>query len=197
MRPVDRHCTKTPNLGVLPSWLLVLLSSFLLTSSRDDKLQPRESLNVTQKITSSGDTFALGFFTPGNSTNRYVGIWYNKIKEQTVIWVANRENPLTDSAGFLTLSEDGNIKLLDGKKGVVWTSNVSVNGRDSTTALLSDSGNLELRMTRSQEPVWQSFDYPIGLFLSGMKLTLNTKTGQSIRGFSWKMWMIQLRDSSL
>ncbi|XXG83198.1 hypothetical protein AAC387_Pa10g1005 [Persea americana] len=179
------------------TWLLVLLSSFLLTSSRDDKLQPRESLNVTQKITSSGDTFALGFFTPGNSTNRYVGIWYNKIKEQTVIWVANRENPLTDSAGFLTLSEDGNIKLLDGKKGVVWTSNVSVNGRDSTTALLSDSGNLELRMTRSQEPVWQSFDYPIGLFLSGMKLTLNTKTGQSIRGFSWKMWMIQLRDSSL
>ena len=165
---------------------LLLLSTLLAFGTGADKLQPGESLNVTQKITSSGDTFALGFFSSGNSTNRYVGIWYNKMKERTVIWVANIENPLTNSAGFLILSEDGNIRLFDGKKSVIWTSNVSVIGRNSTTAVLSDSGNFVLRRTTDHAVVWQSFDNPIGSFLPGMKLTLNIKTRQSIRIFSWK-----------
>ena len=29
-------------------------------------------------LVSNGETFALGFFSPGESTNRYVGIWFYK-----------------------------------------------------------------------------------------------------------------------
>lgn len=165
---------------LLSTSLLLLLYSPLLSCTGDNTLQPGEMLNVTQAITSDGGSFALGFFTLGNSTSRYVGIWYNKIKEQTVVWVANRENPLTDSTGFLTLSVDGNLKLLDGKKSVLWSSNLSVIDRNSTTAVLLDNGNLVLKTMTNMAFMWQSFENPIASFIPGMKLSLNLKTGQSI-----------------
>ena len=171
---------------LLSTSLLLLLYSPLLSCTGDNTLQPGETLNVTQAITSDGGSFALGFFTLGNSTSRYVGIWYNKIKEQTVVWVANRENQLTDSTGFLTLSADGNLKLLDGKKSVLWPSNLSVIDRNSTTAVLLDNGNLVLKTMTNMEFMWQSFENPIASFIPGMKLSLNLKTGQSIRVLSWK-----------
>uniref|UniRef100_A0A2N9HRU4 Non-specific serine/threonine protein kinase n=1 Tax=Fagus sylvatica TaxID=28930 RepID=A0A2N9HRU4_FAGSY len=43
-------------------------------------------------------------------------IWFNNISVFTVIWVANREKPLKNSSGVLTISEDGNLVVLDGQK---------------------------------------------------------------------------------
>ncbi|KAJ0442967.1 putative non-specific serine/threonine protein kinase [Helianthus annuus] len=59
-------------------------------------------------IVSDDKMFELGFFSPGKSKNRYVGIWYKKISTGTVVWVANRETPITDKSGMLELSEQGN-----------------------------------------------------------------------------------------
>lgn len=33
---------------------------------------------------------------------------------QTIVWVANRDNPLNDTSGNLTIAADGNIVLFDG-----------------------------------------------------------------------------------
>ncbi|KAF3456563.1 hypothetical protein FNV43_RR01217 [Rhamnella rubrinervis] len=63
-------------------------------------------------LVSNGETFALGFFSPGKSNYRYVGIWYHKIPEKTVVWVANRDNPINDTSGFLSIDTQGNFVLL-------------------------------------------------------------------------------------
>ncbi|ONI18603.1 hypothetical protein PRUPE_3G225900 [Prunus persica] len=46
----------------------------------------------------------------------------------------------------------------------------------ATTSVLMDNGNLELRL--GEDTLWQSFDHPFDTFLPGMKLSLNTRTGQ-------------------
>ena len=71
---------------------------------------------------SNGSVFKLGFFSPVNSTNHYLGIWYNNISAFTVVWVANRQKPLNDSSGLLTISEDGNLVVLNGQKEILWSS---------------------------------------------------------------------------
>ena len=65
-------------------------------------------------IISNGSSFKLAFFSPENSTNRYLEIWYNKKSVLPAQWVANRDKPLKDSSGVLTISEDWNLVLLNG-----------------------------------------------------------------------------------
>ena len=69
--------------------------------------------------------FELGFFSPGKSKNRYLGIWYKKISEGTVVWVANRETPINDTSGVLKVGRDGNLLLFNGGNNMVWSSNSS------------------------------------------------------------------------
>ncbi|MFS7984385.1 putative non-specific serine/threonine protein kinase [Helianthus anomalus] len=45
-------------------------------------------------LVSAGGIFELGFFKPGISENRYLGIWYKNISVRTVVWVANRDHQL-------------------------------------------------------------------------------------------------------
>ncbi|THG21605.1 hypothetical protein TEA_019618 [Camellia sinensis var. sinensis] len=74
--------------------------------------------------------------------NYYLGIWYKSILEQTVVWVANRDYPFTDSSVALIISTEGNLVIVKGKISYTLT-NISPNG--STSATLLDSGNLVLR----------------------------------------------------
>ncbi|KAI3689166.1 hypothetical protein L2E82_47116 [Cichorium intybus] len=50
-------------------------------------------------------------FKAGNSTNYYIGVWYEKIATGTVVWVANWNRPLTSTSGDLTLSLQGVLIL--------------------------------------------------------------------------------------
>ena len=43
-----------------------------------------------QLLLSTQKTFALGLFSVGSSSHCYVGIWYNLITEQTVVWEIGR-----------------------------------------------------------------------------------------------------------
>ncbi|CAL5342497.1 unnamed protein product [Camellia sinensis] len=128
----------------------------------EDILRAGESINTNQTLTSAGGNFVIGFFSPGNSINRYIGIWYKTISKQTVIWVANRENPLAqNSTAVFRLGDDGNLVIFDGRGQV-----------------LSDNGNLILRLC-DDTLLWQGFDNPTDTFMPGMKLRLNRKTGSS------------------
>ena len=119
---------------------LALLNSIAAATVRET-ISTLQSINDDQIIVSPGKTYALGFFSPGNSKNRYVGIWYNEIPTQTVVWVANRDNPLADSSGVLKLNETGALVLLNHNKSVVWSSNASKPARYPVAKLL-ESGNL-------------------------------------------------------
>ncbi|KAJ8628282.1 hypothetical protein MRB53_021589 [Persea americana] len=135
-----------------------------------------------------GENFVLGFFSPGNSsTNRYVGIWYNKIPDQTIVWTANRENPVKNSSGVLKI-KGGNLVLFDGghsnNSNTLWSTNVSTT-ENYASAILTDSGNLVLTDDH-QRVLWESFDYPTNTFLPRMKLGFNRRTGLNRILTSWK-----------
>ena len=77
-----------------------------------------QSISDGETLVSSGQSFELGFFSPGSSKNRYLGIWY-KNTTQTVVWVANRNNPIVDSYGVLTIFNNGALVLLNQTKSVI------------------------------------------------------------------------------
>ncbi|XP_077243378.1 receptor-like serine/threonine-protein kinase SD1-8 [Tasmannia lanceolata] len=168
-------------------FFLTLFSSLSKISTASDTITRTQSIINNQTLISTDQTFQLGFFSPGNSTNRYLGIWYNNISIPTVVWVANRENPIMDSSGILKIGDQGNLVILNGSDHVIWSSNRT--NANSPVAQILDSGNLVIREegdTNSQNFLWQSFDYPCDTMLPGMKLGWNFSTGLDIYLTSWK-----------
>ncbi|XP_030551014.1 G-type lectin S-receptor-like serine/threonine-protein kinase At4g27290 [Rhodamnia argentea] len=153
-----------------------------------DTLGTNHSIGYGETLVSSDLTFELGFFTPGNSSMSFLGIWF-KFSPETVVWVANRNNPFVDRDGVLTFSNVGNLVVLNQSNGIVWSSKSSRFLRNPAAQLL-DSGNLVLWDNSSsgsdEAYVWQSFDYPSDTLLAGMKLGSNLKTGLEQRLTAWK-----------
>ena len=164
---------------------LICLSIFLQSSSAADTITPTQPLSDGETLVSSGQTFELGFFSPGDSDSRYLGIWF-KDSANTTVWVANRENPIEGSNGSLSIGDDGNLVLLNRTKGVIWSSNSSRRAGNSTAQLL-ESGNLVLRDDSYVNPesyAWQSFDFPCDTLLAGMKF--GWKDGRNRYLTSWR-----------
>ncbi|KAA8515431.1 hypothetical protein F0562_018958 [Nyssa sinensis] len=144
-----------------------------------------EVINDSMTLVSAGGKFKLGFFRPGNSENRYLGIWFN-IPTQTIVWVANRNNPLNDSSGVLKIGDDGNLILVGHTESIIWSTNIQNMSSNITIAQLLGSGNLVLRDEKTETYLWQSFDYPSDTLLAGMKLGWNLRTGLNRNLTSWK-----------
>ncbi|KAK2640433.1 hypothetical protein Ddye_028228 [Dipteronia dyeriana] len=156
----------------------LFFSSIMNLSVAVDTISLAQSIKDGETLVSASQSFELGFFTPGNSNNRYLGIWY-KFNSSTVVWVANRKNPTTDKQGMLVMSDDGNLVLLSEDKKVIWSTNSSW-VLENPVAQLLDSGNLVIKDNINMNPdsyVWQSFDYPSDILLPGMKLGWNLRTG--------------------
>ena len=152
-----------------------------------DSIRMNQSINDGETLVSSGQSFELGFFSPGSSKNRYLGIWY-KNTPQTVVWVANRNNPIADSHGVLTIINNGPLVLLNQSKSVIWSPNLS-RVPENPVAQLLETGNLVLRDSSnetSKSYIWQSFDDPSDTMLPGMKVGWNLKTGLQRNLTSWK-----------
>ncbi|KAL3740479.1 hypothetical protein ACJRO7_021719 [Eucalyptus globulus] len=174
-----------------PSNLLhLIISSVLFRVCISTDLITRESsMRDGDVLISSGGDFALGFFSPGNSSHRYLGLWYNKIPMKTIAWVANRDNPVKDNSGSLVIDELGNLILYDTKRSIsVWGSNLSLSSVASDcVAQLLDSGNLVLFQDGKKSSVlWQSFDHPTDTLLPSMILGLNHTSGLNRILTSWK-----------
>ncbi|KAI9198824.1 hypothetical protein LWI28_022669 [Acer negundo] len=164
--------------------VVILLSGFYTyLGTAIDTITASQPIRDPETITSNGSAFILGFFNPGNSSNHYVGIWYNK-KTEPVVWVANRNKPLNDASGIVTISDDGNLVVLNGQKEVLWSSNVS-NSVTNVSAQLLDSGNLVLRDITTGISIWESFQEPTDKCLPGMKLSSH-RTGPIVQLRSWK-----------
>ncbi|KAJ4976381.1 hypothetical protein NE237_001487 [Protea cynaroides] len=165
----------------------IFTSAFFATASNDTLTLP-ESITDGQILVSTGNNYALGFFSPGNSSYRYVGIWFHKIPEITVVWVANRDNPLNDSSGVVSLGIDGNLIVSSNsdQRRPLWSTNVSIS--DNATVLkLLNSGNLVLYSGGGTNRIlWQSFDHPTHMLLPGMKSGLDRRTGLNRVLTSWR-----------
>ncbi|PVH37947.1 hypothetical protein PAHAL_5G132100 [Panicum hallii] len=142
---------------------------------RTDIIFQNQSISDGQTLISGSKNFVLGFFSPGASSYRYVGIWHkhNDVSERRVVWVANRNNPMKDK-GILKFDNSSNLIVLDGS-GTSFTVAYGVGVQDLEAAIL-DSGNFVLRsITNKNNIVWQSFDFPTNTWLPGMNITIGTK----------------------
>ncbi|KAK7338992.1 hypothetical protein VNO77_19628 [Canavalia gladiata] len=148
-----------------------------------DTVTSSQSIKDPETLSSKDGNFSLGFFSPENSTNRYVGIWWKS--QSKVIWVANRNQPLNDSSGVVTISEDGNLVVLNGERRVIWSSNVS-DIVSNTSSQFSDFGKLVLMGSTTGNILWDSFQQPSNTLLPGMKLSSNENTGEKVELRSWK-----------
>jgi len=174
-------CTK----ACFSAFIILCSYSFELGTSTNTNTSSHFFIKDPETVSSNGSLFTLGFFTPPNSTNRYVGIWY--IAKSGVVWVANRNQPLRDSSGIITISEDGNLVVLNGQKKIIWSSNVSNIAGNITTCHLLDSGNLVLLdNSAASSIIWQSFDHPSDTNIMGMKISSNKRTGERMKYISWK-----------
>ncbi|KAF6170133.1 hypothetical protein GIB67_038242 [Kingdonia uniflora] len=79
------------------------------------------------------------------------------------------------------IGDDGKLVVLNGRKSVMWTSNV-MDIAYNTTVELFDSGNLVLQeMNSSGRVVWESFKYPSHTLLPTMKIGVNPMLGEKLK----------------
>ncbi|XVE50424.1 hypothetical protein DITRI_Ditri01bG0161600 [Diplodiscus trichospermus] len=160
---------------------------FSKASIAGDMISPSESLTDGMTLVSIDESFELGFFSPRTSKNRYLGIWYKNIPMQTVVWVANRINPINDTTGLLKIESTGKVVLLDQNKTAVWSINST--GVQNPILQLLETGNLVVRDAKDSNSgnyLWQSFDYPSDTVLPGMKISIDLRTGFRRSLTAWK-----------
>ncbi|KAL8510793.1 hypothetical protein ACS0TY_017568 [Phlomoides rotata] len=148
-----------------------------------DTLSPVQTLDDGEVLTSPGQAFELGFFSPGKSTSKFLGIWYRATPD-VVVWVANRNNPITNPPGVLSLAENGTLVIRStDQRSKIWSSDPSRPASSPVLRLL-DSGNLVLVDNSSN--IWQSFDYPTDTRMPGMKTVGDPDSGINKYLTSWK-----------
>ncbi|PRQ31532.1 putative protein kinase RLK-Pelle-DLSV family [Rosa chinensis] len=179
-----------PMLFVFSAIIFSLLSTYTTSIQDIITINPRVSIkDGGSTLVSAGGSFELGFFSPGNSKSRYVGIWYNNISPQKLVWVCNKETPLTDRSGALNLTSQGVLVLFNGKNSIIWSSsNETSSNISNPVAQLLESGNFVVKDGSEEDSkvLWQSFDYPSDTLLPGMKIGWDLKTGLNRFLSSWK-----------
>ncbi|KAF3447844.1 hypothetical protein FNV43_RR08550 [Rhamnella rubrinervis] len=160
-------------------------------SASSHTLYQGDSLRSSQTLISSNRDFSLGFFRIeySDNNNTYLGIKYiNDSRDSKILWMANREDPIFNDSGVLTLDSMGKlfVKYNGGDHTDLYAGRA---GGGNTSATLQDDGNFVLREVNSNgshgRVLWQSFDYPTDTLLPGMKLGVNHKTGRSWLLTSW------------
>ncbi|KAF7119324.1 hypothetical protein RHSIM_Rhsim13G0165800 [Rhododendron simsii] len=169
--------------------LLILLSLFTLPTrftATLDTLSPNQTLEdaTNGTLVSAGESFEFGFFSPLNSENRYVGIWFKQVSLQTPIWVANKDDPITDSSGVLTITPTGNVLITSNHTNPIWSSNTTILSASPVLKLL-DTGNLVVVDSSTGNYSWQSFDHPCDTLVPGMKLGWDLSKNQEWYLTSW------------
>ncbi|EMS54495.1 Receptor-like serine/threonine-protein kinase SD1-7 [Triticum urartu] len=137
---------------------LALLPLFLLFSPvpAADSISAASPVADGQTLVSAGGVFELGFFTPPASTARFLGIWYKGIAPLTVVWVVNREAPITaGTTASLAINGTGSLVLADQSGREFWSSPPS---------------NVALTASNGDNPSRRNTAIAIGLSLSGLLL---------------------------
>ncbi|KAJ8527959.1 hypothetical protein K7X08_015410 [Anisodus acutangulus] len=127
--------------------------------------------DVTKFWPSPSGEFAFGFRKIGNGSGFLLAIWFNKLKEKTIVWSANR-NKIAPDGSKIELSIDGRLVLTDPNGQEIWSRYTASAGLAYGTML--DTGNFVLA-TSSSAILWQSFDEPTDTILPGQVLNKGTR----------------------
>ncbi|CAK8568323.1 unnamed protein product [Lathyrus sativus] len=153
------------HLILLPLLLFLILSpsSALNTMNQGSSLSVEEPKDM---IVSQNGMFCAGFYAVGENAYSFA-IWYsepnNQTQNLTLVWIANRDQPVNGRGSKLHFLNNGNLVLKDTDESHVWSANtVSLS---PVALVLLNTGNLVLRKVNGNT-LWQSFDSPTNTLLS-------------------------------
>ncbi|OIW14895.1 hypothetical protein TanjilG_30614 [Lupinus angustifolius] len=155
----------------IPIFFLLIL--FASTSFATDTLTQSSSLSIEKTndtlVSINGD-FSAGFFQVGENAFCFSILFTRSIKP-TVVWMANRDEPVNGKDSKLTLLKNGNLVLIDAGRTTIWTT--SIVSSFQVELKLKNNGNLVLRTVQGGEEtvLWQSFDSPTDTLLTGQPVT--------------------------
>ena len=137
-------------------------------------------------ISPNGD-FSAGFYSVGDNAFCFA-IWFSN--SRTVVWMANRDQPVNGKHSKLSILETGNLILTDASNlnVEVWATNTV--SHSSVQLFLYDTGNLVLR--NKESVLWKSFDFPTDTLLPEQLLTGNTKLVSSRRQVNYSSGLYEL-----
>ncbi|CAJ1973427.1 unnamed protein product [Sphenostylis stenocarpa] len=150
---------------------IFLLLLFISTSfAATDTLSEGSSLSVEKQsdilVSSNGD-FSASFFQVGENAFCF-SVCFTRSKRPTVLWMANRDEPVNGKGSFLSLWKDGNLVLTDAGGTVMWSTATSF--PSELHLKLRNNGNLVL-LTSQGTIIWQSFESPTDTLLPTQPLT--------------------------
>ncbi|PRQ27752.1 putative bulb-type lectin domain-containing protein [Rosa chinensis] len=154
--------------------LLFLAITSPTSSSTSDALSEGSSLSVEKPedvLISPAGVFTAGFHQVGNNSYCYA-IWFNEpssssspvsYQNRTIVWMANRDQPVNGKRSKLSLLKTGNLILTDAAQSNVWTT--ATTSISPARLSLHYSGNLVLLNLKTKVVLWQSFDSPTDTLL--------------------------------
>ncbi|XVF64127.1 hypothetical protein PTKIN_Ptkin09bG0142500 [Pterospermum kingtungense] len=160
-------------------FLLFLFVALFCPPSSSHGLWAGSSLAVDSTsgdvLTSPDGTFSAGFHPVGLNAYSFA-IWFNKpscaAHNCTIVWMANRDQPVNGRYSKLRLRRSGNLVLKDAGHILVWETKTF--SQSPTHLQLEDNGNLILRNLEGLV-LWQSYDSPTDTLLPLQPFTENSK----------------------
>ncbi|KAI8549981.1 hypothetical protein RHMOL_Rhmol06G0067900 [Rhododendron molle] len=149
------------------------------SSTPPSSISEGSSLSVDRPndfLTSPNGVFTSGFYRVGDNAFIYA-VWFAKSFDRTVVWTANRDQPVNGKGSKLLLQKGGELMLTDAGKNTIWTAAAAATTTTSTSVQLSlnDTGNLVLSTSSNTSPIrWQSFDSPTNTLLPHQLFTRYT-----------------------
>ncbi|AET02745.1 putative protein kinase RLK-Pelle-DLSV family [Medicago truncatula] len=164
-------------------WWWFTTTSIYVKAENTDSMKPGDILNVsaTSTLCSKQGKYCMSFnqnTDPENLT--YLSI-FGKGKDDWLVWISNRNQPVDINSASLSLNYSGVLKIESkiGKPIILYASPPPFNNRNYIVATLLDTGNFVLKDIQKNIVLWQSFDHPTDSLLPGMKLGVNRKTGEN------------------
>ncbi|GMN35053.1 hypothetical protein TIFTF001_005067 [Ficus carica] len=157
--------------------LPLLFQVFLISSSTTtDILSQGSSLSVkratTDVLVSRNGIFSAGFILVRENAFSFA-VWFRIASDPTIIWMANRDQPVNGRDSKLSLTKTGNLVLLDAGRVALWSTGTS--NMSAVKLQLEDTGNLVLRTSELGRSftLWESFKSPMDILLHQQKLTMD------------------------
>lgn len=185
----------------VPILILVLASLVALPFSSSSTIfsLSEGSLSAPQdSLLSPNGEFTAGFYSVGENAY-FFAIWFTKPLadgNNTVVWMANRDQPINGRKSHLSLLKSGNLVLIDANQINVWESGTQ--SSSSVELRLLDNGNLVLVTSEGQE-IWQSFDSPTDTLLPEQPLTKTSKlvSRRSSTNFSSGFYQVHFNEDNV
>ncbi|KAK9080148.1 hypothetical protein SSX86_001823 [Deinandra increscens subsp. villosa] len=171
----------------LPFLFLLYLFNLANVCSSQSVLTQGSSLFVEKNdhLLSPNRLYTAGFHQIGQNAYCFA-IWFTQPMldgKHTLVWIANRDEPVNGKRSKFSLEKTGNLVLTDASQRF-WTSNTKSNS--PLQLQLLDSGNLVVTHVHNQSYIWQSFSFPTDTILPNQPFPRDTvlTSSRSLTNFS-------------